>query len=206
MASSFRYHQIVLSGQHPRSPSRETCKTECRWSEGTSQIVEKGTLQGVANNTASVLRPIARQRGLRLVEQGPRRYLGHDEAGRGRVLMRPDIALLDVDGRPMAILDTKWKRLETQNPLSGLSSADLYQMASYSASYHCRKVALLYPEQIALTMNQGHKIRLKGALSAELLVLSTPIDLAPTPSTCQTITNALMPSKKAATPQTVGGF
>src|SRR6056297_1757123 len=51
LASSFRYHQIVLSGQHPQSPSRETCKTECRWSEGTSQIAEKGTLQGVANTT-----------------------------------------------------------------------------------------------------------------------------------------------------------
>src|SRR5699024_6942584 len=52
LAPSLSYHQIVLSGQHPRSPSGQTCKTECRWSEGASQIAEKGTLQGVANRNA----------------------------------------------------------------------------------------------------------------------------------------------------------
>jgi hypothetical protein len=54
LAPPLSYHQIVLSGQHPRSPSGQTCKTECRWSEGTSQIAEKGTLQGVANTSGFV--------------------------------------------------------------------------------------------------------------------------------------------------------
>ena len=127
--------------------------------------------------TASlILRPIARQRGLRLVEQGPRRYLGHDDAGRGRVLMRPDIALLDVDGRPVAILDTKWKRLEAHDPLSGLSSADLYQMASYAAAYRCRTVALLYPEQVALSAGQTPRLSLDGLFQATLALQAIPVE------------------------------
>ena len=126
--------------------------------------------------TASVLRPIARQRGLRLVEQGPRLYLAHDEAGRGRVLMRPDIALLDGDGRPVAILDTKWKRLETQDPLSGLSSADLYQMASYSSAYRCRKVALLYPEQNGLISARQHRLKVDSQFQANLVLQAIPIE------------------------------
>ena len=125
--------------------------------------------------TASVLRPIARQRGLRLVEQGPRRYLGHDEAGHGRVLMRPDIALQDGGGRLVAILDAKWKRLEAREPLSGLSPADLYQMASYSAAYRCTTVCLLYPEQAGLNNNRRHQLRVDSHPPTFLALQSIPI-------------------------------
>ncbi len=125
--------------------------------------------------TASILRPITRQHGLRLVEQGPRRYLGHDEDGRGRLLMRPDIALLDVDGRPVAIFDTKWKRLEAKDPLSGLSSADLYQMASYATAYRCRTVALLYPEQISLSAGQSTRLGLDSQFQSTVLLQAIPV-------------------------------
>ena len=143
--------------------------------------------------TASVLRPIARQRGLRLIEQGPRRYLGHDEAGRGRVLMRPDIALLDGDGRPVAILDAKWKRLEAREPLAGLSPADLYQMVSYAAAYRCSTITLLYPEQLALTVAQRCELRLGSTLPAVLTVQTMPIEPTLSNSTLAALTNALLP-------------
>lgn len=142
--------------------------------------------------TASVLRPIARQRGLRLVEQGPRRYLGHDEAGRGRVLMRPDIAVLDADGRPVAILDTKWKRLEGEDPLSGLSAADLYQMASYAAAYRCHTAALLFPEQLGLTMDQTNKVSLDTTFPALLAVQAIPMEPSLSQSVESTLSNTLL--------------
>ncbi|TVQ28518.1 MAG: hypothetical protein EA370_16455 [Wenzhouxiangella sp.] len=122
--------------------------------------------------TASLLRPIARRQGLRLVEQGPRRYLGHDETGRGRLLMRPDIALLDPDGRPIIIVDTKWKRLEGNDPMAGLSPADLYQMASYANAYRCASVCLLYPAQSTLPAGQSHRLQLNLANIARLTLQS----------------------------------
>lgn len=93
------------------------------------------------------LRPTARKMGLRLMEQGPRKYLGEDDSGKGRLLMRPDISLLNALNRPVAILDTKWKLLESSNPLASLSSADLYQLSTYASAYRCDQVMLLYPEQ-----------------------------------------------------------
>ncbi|HIB66931.1 MAG TPA: hypothetical protein EYO33_17910 [Phycisphaerales bacterium] len=93
------------------------------------------------------LRPTVRKMGLRLMEQGPRKYLGEDDSGKGRLLMRPDISLLDELNRPVAILDTKWKLLESSNPLASLSSADLYQLSTYASAYRCVQVMLLYPEQ-----------------------------------------------------------
>lgn len=142
--------------------------------------------------TASVLRPIASQRGLRLVEQGPRRYFGHDEAGRGRVLMRPDIAVLDADGLPVAILDTKWKRLEGEDPLSSLSSADLYQMASYASAYRCRTAALLFPEQLGLTMAQTNRISLDTTFPALLAVQAIPIEPSLSQSVVKTLSSSLL--------------
>lgn len=96
------------------------------------------------------LRPVARQAGLTLIEQGPRRYLGEDSEGKGRLLMRPDISLIDTHKRLVAILDTKWKMLGANNPLSSLSSADLYQLSTYASAYRCDQVMLLYPEQDGL--------------------------------------------------------
>ena len=134
--------------------------------------------------TVSLLRPMARRHGLRLVEQGPRRYLGYDDKGRGRLLMRPDIALLDQDGLPVAILDTKWKRLEAQEPMAGVSNADLYQMSSYATAYRCRNVGLLYPEQNRLQAGEHHHLQLDGQFQAVLALQGVPMesrqwDLAP---------------------------
>lgn len=96
---------------------------------------------------ATKLRPTVRQMGLRLIEQGPRKYLGEDSTGKGRLLMRPDISLLNTLNQPVAILDTKWKLLNSDNPLASLSSADLYQLSTYASAYRCDRVMLLYPEQ-----------------------------------------------------------
>jgi len=126
--------------------------------------------------TASLLRPMARRQGLRLVEQGPRRYLGYDETGRGRLLMQPDIALLDPDGLPVVILDTKWKRIDAQEPMAGLSPADIYQMSSYANAYRCRNVGLLYPEQSRLQSGEHHHLQLDGQFQAVLSLQAVPLE------------------------------
>lgn len=126
--------------------------------------------------TASRLRPLARRKGLRLVEQGPRRHLGHEENGKGRLLMRPDISLLDANRRPVAILDTKWKRIYGPDPLAALSAADLYQLTAYATAYGCDAVVLLYPEQMYLPAGESHVLTLDGPQSARLMLQAVPID------------------------------
>ncbi|MDP4557510.1 hypothetical protein Q9247_07430 [Halomonas meridiana] len=129
--------------------------------------------------TANRLGPLARQQGLRLVEQRPRRHLASDKNGKGRVLMRPDITLLDKHHRPVVILDTKWKRLINQDPLSSLSAADLYQVNAYASAYGCTTVGLLYPEQTFLPAGKAYSLQLAGSVRSNVLLQSVAVDGKP---------------------------
>ncbi|HIM96334.1 MAG TPA: hypothetical protein EYM57_00320 [Gammaproteobacteria bacterium] len=119
------------------------------------------------------LRPTARKMGLRLMEQGPRKYLGDDDSGKGRLLMRPDISLLNALNQPVAILDTKWKLLDSGNPLASLSSADLYQLSTYASAYCCDQVMLLYPEQAGF--RGEYRMALNLGRPVTLMVLAVPL-------------------------------
>lgn len=122
---------------------------------------------------ATKLRPFARRSGLRLMEQGPRRYLGSESTGQQRLQMRPDITLLDNMKSPVSILDAKWKLLESNNPLASLAPADMYQLSTYASAYRCEHVVLLYPEQAGF---QGeHRMTLNLEKPITLTVLAVPL-------------------------------
>jgi 5-methylcytosine-specific restriction enzyme subunit McrC len=55
------------------------------------------------------------------------------------VTMRPDVTI-DRDGRPLLVVDAKWKR-RPSNP----DSADLYQVLAYGTALGAEGVALVYP-------------------------------------------------------------
>ena len=79
--------------------------------------------------------------------QSPRRSLakiGEKEAFQ----MKPDVSLMGSDNKVKFILDAKWKRLNEgkKDSKHGISQADMYQLYSYGAQYHCKKVALVYPK------------------------------------------------------------
>lgn len=70
--------------------------------------------------------------GLRLVEQAARHTLcEHD--GRRVFTLRPDLLLTDSSGHTVAVLDTKWKRLDGSNRarLYDLAQQDFYQLHAY---------------------------------------------------------------------------
>ncbi|MES0190998.1 restriction endonuclease [Mesorhizobium sp. C264A] len=58
--------------------------------------------------------------------------------------LRPDITVTDGDDI-VAILDAKWKRLDTDKPNSGVTSSDAYQINTYADRYRCKRLALIYP-------------------------------------------------------------
>ncbi|HEY7425713.1 MAG TPA: hypothetical protein VH682_15900 [Gemmataceae bacterium] len=55
------------------------------------------------------------------------------------VMMRPDLTI-DRDGRPVLVVDAKWKRLP-----KSLVTADLYQVMAYGAALGVEDVVLVYP-------------------------------------------------------------
>jgi 5-methylcytosine-specific restriction enzyme subunit McrC len=55
------------------------------------------------------------------------------------VEMRPDVTV-HCDGRPMMVMDAKWKR-----PASAPSPADLYQMLAYCTALNVGRAVLVYP-------------------------------------------------------------
>lgn len=58
--------------------------------------------------------------------------------------LRPDITIQSRD-ETIAILDAKWKHLELDEPNSGVSSGDVYQLNAYASRYRCKRLALVYP-------------------------------------------------------------
>ncbi|MEC7120333.1 MAG: McrC family protein [Pseudomonadota bacterium] len=61
--------------------------------------------------------------------------------------LKPDL-LYQIDGQAQQVLDTKWKLINTPNPIQSVSPADLYQMQAYAAAYlpHGGQVCLIYPK------------------------------------------------------------
>lgn len=99
----------------------------------------------VGRQAVRALRPL----GFDVTLQKPKRMLALDRDGAGAFELRPDIVVSDAQG-PVAILDTKWKRLLPSQPRDGVASADAYQMGAYSSRYGVERVVLLYPHHDGL--------------------------------------------------------
>ncbi|OPY93574.1 restriction endonuclease [Bradyrhizobium sacchari] len=95
--------------------------------------------------------------GLTVHLQGPRRYALVDRQSGGlRFATRPDI-VISQNGRPLLVIDTKWKRLKeaTDDPKRGVSQSDVYQMMAYAHVYDCDRLMLLYPHHHELADREG---------------------------------------------------
>ena len=76
-----------------------------------------------------------------------------DRGGRRRFQTRPDIIIRDrQSSTPVAIIDTKWKRLSPaiEDAKHGVSQTDVYQVMAYGQLYACRDLLLLYPHHLGL--------------------------------------------------------
>ena len=96
---------------------------------------------------AAKLNKEVRGRGLRVRPQGPQRHLVREADGHSRFFMKPDITFLDSGGRVIAVLDTKWKVLDSDADKYGILQGDLYQMVAYGTRYRCPNLTLIYPKQ-----------------------------------------------------------
>ena len=76
-------------------------------------------------------------------------YYLYDEPNK-KFTLRPDIVIRSTtqnEKKPIAILDTKWKRLNNNPSINyGISQADMYQVYAYAKKYDCNDLWLLYPQ------------------------------------------------------------
>lgn len=80
--------------------------------------------------------------------QEPARWLGREILAEGAdeecFRLKPDITLRRGD-EFVAVIDTKWKALQSAKPREDVSEADVYQMFAYMTRYGCEVGALLFP-------------------------------------------------------------
>ena len=72
---------------------------------------------------------------------------------RRRFQTRPDIIVRDRQSNaPIAIVDTKWKRLSPaiEDVKHGVNQTDVYQMMAYGQLYACHDLLLIYPHHLGL--------------------------------------------------------
>ena len=104
---------------------------------------------------AVLMRTGLRPAGLTVETQGGRLFclIEEGDQGRPRFQTRPDIIVRDRQSNaPIAIVDTKWKRLSPtiQDGKHGVNQADVYQMIAYGQLYACPDLLLLYPHHLGL--------------------------------------------------------
>jgi 5-methylcytosine-specific restriction enzyme subunit McrC len=93
----------------------------------------------------------------RITLQRPRSYALFDIAlNRKRFMTKPDI-VISFAGRPIMIIDTKWKRLShlIDDARRGVSQSDVYQMIAYAQVYQVDELLLLYPHHSGLGIDEG---------------------------------------------------
>lgn len=81
-----------------------------------------------------------------VLAQKPQRYLleNHDTDEKS-FLMKPDITIKKNNAN-IAILDAKWKLINSEDKKRGVSQTDLYQLYTYANEYNFKNVALIYPK------------------------------------------------------------
>ncbi len=64
--------------------------------------------------------------------------------GKPRFALKPDIGIYR-SGKPVCLIDAKWKLLDMGRRDHGVSQADMYQMYAYGKEYDSPRVLVLYP-------------------------------------------------------------
>ena len=124
-------------------------------SQGFALLFEMNTL--FEEFVGRTLRQALSGSDLNVTLQGPRRYALRDLVHGGPLFATlPDIVVSQA-GKPILIIDTKWKRLidVIATPRHGVGQADIYQMMAYAQVYSCANLMLVYPHHIGLLLPAG---------------------------------------------------
>ena len=87
---------------------------------------------------------------------GKRKWLLRTTDRKDRFQLKPDLILTNDDGKPLVIIDTKWKRLkkDVEDSRNGVSQTDMYQLYAYANRYKSSDNVLLFPEVPGVSKKQ----------------------------------------------------
>lgn len=128
---------MILFGPYPELTSGRTVNTAFLFD--MNRLFE----EYVSRHLALLSEPL----GVEVSLQGPRKWLGHPvgtPSGNGCFQLQPDILVTKGDST-VAILDTKWKVLDTDSPIDSIAESDVYQMLAYMTRYGCSRGTLIFP-------------------------------------------------------------
>jgi len=123
---------------------------------------------------AEKLKPWAHHQGWHLRTQGPGKYLAMRDDDSQQFQLRPDITLIDENGSPQLIADTKWKLLNEADRKLGVSSSDMYQLYAYAGCYKVPRLQLIYPRQSGLLSD--YNFMLQGMHAPRLTVKTIDLE------------------------------
>jgi len=102
---------------------------------------------------------------------GFRKWLLRRDDDSGAFRLKPDLIIVNPDGTPKLILDTKWKHLlsDQEDRKNGVSQGDIYQLYAYAHRYGCQDNVLLFPSVGGVSPKsyfiegnkQNHQIRIE---------------------------------------------
>lgn len=123
-----------------------------------NQLFEAFIVNFIRRHRAEIFQEAPALQGCDLLPQshGAPFYLAHKEEHRQVFLLKPDLAFRNEARRFPLLVDTKYKRLDSDDIKLGISQADFYQMYAYARRYDCPRVLLLYPK----TAEMAHSLRL----------------------------------------------
>lgn len=102
--------------------------------------------------------------------------------------LRPDV-VIEADGAPPVVVDTKWKELKPVETNLDVAQADVYQMLAYARAYGSEHLVLLYPWHRALNNAPG-LLRIWSAVDA--LSQDVRLDIATVDVASQTATTSVL--------------
>jgi 5-methylcytosine-specific restriction enzyme subunit McrC len=94
-----------------------------------------------------------RRSDIHLQARSNRLWLLSDMDNRGKFRLNPDIVICTDKQPPHLILDTKWKRLlsDEVDTKNGVQQSDMYQLYAYATRYQCAQNILLFPRLHGVT-------------------------------------------------------
>lgn len=130
----------------------------------TARLFERYVAQELAGTISEL--------GCEMVAQARGSYLCRTLGGQKAFEVIPDI-LVRRCGQFIAVVDTKWKKLQPERKGFGISPEDIYQSLTYAAHFGCAKAALVFPNMSPVTGSS----MLYGSLQSHLRGQAYDVDV-----------------------------
>jgi hypothetical protein len=94
----------------------------------------------------------------------------------GKFRLKPDVLIINHRGDVQTVLDTKWKKLQSdvENTTNGVAETNMYQMFAYAIRFHSLDNVLIFPAVAGVSAKEYRVI--DGARIREIRIETVNLD------------------------------